>query len=70
LPEEIRAAWHVEAAVHDLDDIVGNLKMVMSNLSRWSHEKFGAVTQELEKLRKRMEELTSWNNASDKKELE
>jgi hypothetical protein len=51
LPEEICAAWHACEAVHDLCDIVGNLKKVMTSLSRWSCEKFGAVTLELEKWR-------------------
>jgi hypothetical protein len=31
--------------------------MLMSSLRRWSKEKFGAVNGELEKTRKRMEEL-------------
>jgi hypothetical protein len=70
LPDEIRAAWHACTAVHDLGDIAGNLKKVMSNLSNWSHEKFGGVTHELEKHRKRMEELIGRNNAVDRKELE
>jgi hypothetical protein len=70
LPDEIRSARHACTAVHDLGDISGNLKKVMSNLSNWSREKFGGVTHELEKLRKRMEELISRINAVDRKELE
>jgi hypothetical protein len=70
LPDEIRAAWHACAMVHDLGDIAGNLKKLMSNLSNWSHEKFGGMTHELEKLRKRIEELTGQNNVVDRKELE
>jgi hypothetical protein len=31
----------------------------MSSLKPWSHEKFGGVTSELEKLKKRLEELNS-----------
>jgi hypothetical protein len=50
--------------------VVGNLKKVMTCLTSWSHEKFGAVTLELEKLRKRLEELAGWNNLSDKKDEE
>jgi hypothetical protein len=56
--------------IHDLGDVVGNLKKVMACLTSWSRDKFGAVTRELEKLRKRLEELTARGNLSDKKEEE
>jgi hypothetical protein len=69
LSEEIRAAWHACAAVHDLGDIPGDLK-VMTSLSRLSREKFGVVTLEPEKLRKRMEELTEGSNMVNQSELE
>jgi hypothetical protein len=55
LPEEVRLVWTAWVQVHDLGDVAGNLKKVMSCLLRWSKEKFGAVSQELEKLRKRLE---------------
>jgi hypothetical protein len=38
--------------------------MLMSSLRRWSKEKFGAVNGELEKIRKRMEELGGDNLGS------
>jgi hypothetical protein len=42
-----------------LGDIAVNLQGTMSSLKPWSHEKFGGVTSELEKLKKRLEELNS-----------
>jgi hypothetical protein len=57
LPAEIKSAWEAGAPVHDLGDLANALQRIMESLKRWSHEKFGAVTSELEKLRKRLEEL-------------
>jgi hypothetical protein len=59
LPEEIRLAWTAGKPVHHLGDIAGNLKGVMLSLRKWSKVKFGAVTKELETLRKRLEELST-----------
>jgi hypothetical protein len=56
--------------VHNLGDIVGNLKKVMASLSTWSREKFRAVTQELEKLRGRLKELATRNTQEGRKEEE
>jgi hypothetical protein len=69
LPEEIRVRWQTGVSVHDLGVMSGNLRKVMSNLSVWSWEKFSAMTVELEKLRKRIEELSSRNNMVDNNEL-
>jgi hypothetical protein len=57
LPEEVCTAWAARVPVQGLGDIAGNLKRVMHSLTRWSKEKFGAITQELEKLRERLEEV-------------
>jgi hypothetical protein len=57
LPEEVRTAWAAGVPVQGLGDIAGNLKRVMHSLTRWSKEKFGAITQELDKLRERLEEV-------------
>jgi hypothetical protein len=50
-----------------LGDVVANLLGVMASLKRWSKDKFGAVTQELENLRKKLEDLNELGNtcASD-----
>jgi septation ring formation regulator EzrA len=40
-----------------LGDIAGKLKGVMSALKTWSHQKFSAVTRELETIRKKLEEI-------------
>jgi hypothetical protein len=41
-----------------MGDVDVNLTGVMQSLKKWSRQKFGAITRELEKLRKRLEELT------------
>jgi hypothetical protein len=57
LPKEIKHAWGTDAHAQNLGDIAGKLKGVMSALKTWSKEKFGAVTRELERLHKELEEL-------------
>jgi uncharacterized radical SAM superfamily protein len=52
-----------------LGDIAVNLQGTMSSLKRWSHEKFGVVTSELEKLRKRLEELNSLDAVGNEGEI-
>jgi hypothetical protein len=59
LSEEIRLEWHEGKLVHQLGDVAGNLKIIMRLLSNWSRIKSGAVTKELETLRKRLEELSN-----------
>jgi hypothetical protein len=58
LPDEIKKAWQSGGEMHNLDDIRKTLAGVMKSLGRWSHDKFGVVTRELEKVRGRMEELS------------
>jgi hypothetical protein len=57
LPDEIKHAWETGIQAQHLGDIAGKLKGVMLALKAWSQEKFGAVTRELETLRKKLEEL-------------
>jgi hypothetical protein len=52
-----------------LGDIAVNLQGTMSSLKWWSHEKFGVVTSELEKLRKRLEELNSLDAVGNEGEI-
>jgi hypothetical protein len=59
LPEDIETAWRGGKPVQHLGDIADNLHGVMTTLKKWSKEKFGAVTQELETLWKRLEELNA-----------
>jgi hypothetical protein len=70
LPEEIHLAWAAGNQIHDLGDVAENLKKVMASLTSWSRDKFRQVTWELEKLKKRREELTSRGSLSDKKDEE
>jgi hypothetical protein len=57
LPDEIKHAWETGIQARDLGDVAGKLRGVMSALKAWSREKFGAITSELEKLRRKLEEL-------------
>jgi hypothetical protein len=51
LVEAIKNAWVAGDSVQTLRDVAGNLKTVMSSLTRWSKEKFGTVSAELERIR-------------------
>jgi hypothetical protein len=52
-------AWEEGNLVQDLGGFAGKVKRVMGSLTRWSKDKFGAVTQELEQLCSRLQELES-----------
>jgi hypothetical protein len=69
LPEEIQMAWRRGKPVQSLGDIVDNLHGVMTMLIKWSKEKIGAVTQELEALRKKLEEMNVKNQDSGNEEI-
>jgi hypothetical protein len=69
LPDEIKKAWHAGGSLQNLDDIRKTLTGVMSSLGRWSHDKFGAVTKELETIRGGMEEMSVLNSPDMDKEL-
>jgi hypothetical protein len=55
---EFRCAWETGTLAQNLGDFAGKLKGVMSALKLWCREKFSVVTSELEKFRKRLEELS------------
>jgi hypothetical protein len=59
LPMEIKTAWEGGTKAQSLGDIAHSLGRVMVSLRKWSSEKFGSVTKELNTIRKGMEELSS-----------
>jgi hypothetical protein len=69
LPEEIQMAWRGGKPVQHLGDIPDKIHGVMRTLKKWSKEKFGAVTQELETLQKRLEELNVQNHDAGNEEI-
>jgi hypothetical protein len=62
LPEIVANAWHDFGAKSDLGDINMSLKKVMDVLHAWGGQKFGHVTRELARLRRKLEGLYN-NNA-------
>jgi hypothetical protein len=54
LPEEIWRAWSKGSSIHDLGDVANRLRTTMFCLKKWSFEKFGAVTKEIENIRIKM----------------
>jgi hypothetical protein len=62
LPNEIEHAWDVGVHAQDLEHVVGKLKGVMLALNTWSREKFGIVSSEIERIRKKLEELHATDN--------
>jgi hypothetical protein len=61
LEEEIRIAWNGHANATCLEKIQYKLKATMEALSGWSSQKFGAVTKEINNIRKKLERLLSNN---------
>jgi hypothetical protein len=57
LPEIIANAWHEVGPKSDLGDVNDALKKVLDVLHRWGGRKFGNVTRELAKLRRKLEQL-------------
>jgi hypothetical protein len=53
----------------DLGEVAGKLKGVMSMLNTWSREKFGAVSSEIKRIRKRLEELRGTENKEDEEDV-
>jgi hypothetical protein len=70
LAQEIKASWERGGPVHQLGNVAGKLCEVMKTLQRWSFDKFGAVTKELEELKKKMEELSLQDPIKNKQELD
>jgi hypothetical protein len=68
LSAAIGEAWKNGKQVSDLGGIAANLHGVMASLKRGSRQKFGAVTLELENLRKKLEDLDGQDNAQAKEE--
>jgi hypothetical protein len=69
LYDEVKNAWEEAGAMQNLGDVRNSLKGVMTSLKRWSQAKFGAVSKEIKKIRKRMEELIFQNPLEDQPEL-
>jgi hypothetical protein len=57
LSEESRGAWSSCSTMFNLEDVATSLRKIMSKLKVWSHNKFRAVSKELEKIQKQMEQL-------------
>lgn len=57
LAEEIKTAWCTDPSREGLGGVVAALKHVRNALRSWSKKNFGAVTNELEKLRIKVEEV-------------
>jgi hypothetical protein len=51
LPQEIKVAWEEGEPVQNLGDVGGRFRGVMKALRKWSLDKFGAVTKELDMLK-------------------
>jgi hypothetical protein len=69
LYEEVKTTWEGGGAMQNLGDIRDTLKGVMISLKKWSQAKFGVVSKEINKIRKRMEELIIQNPSEDHPEL-
>jgi hypothetical protein len=69
LPDEIAKACESGEAKTNLGDIANTLQQVMNSLNRWSNEKFGSVSRELTKIRKRLEALSDQNRAANQLEV-
>jgi CRISPR/Cas system type I-B associated protein Csh2 (Cas7 group RAMP superfamily) len=76
--------WEREASLHDaivnvwesvgnmqsLSDVSHALDIVRGSLKKWSMDKFGFVTKELQKLREKIEVLSGRTSANQEDELE
>jgi hypothetical protein len=69
LYDEVKNAWKETGAMQNLGHVRNSLKGVMTSLKRWSQAKFGVVSKEIKKIRKRMEELIVQNPSEDQPEL-
>jgi hypothetical protein len=55
--------------MYNLGELAITLQRTMRSLKRWILDKFGAVTSELEKLRKRLEELNAQDPMGNQNEI-
>jgi hypothetical protein len=69
LTDEINEVWSSSDPMTNLDDISGSLRRVMNRLKVWSNGKFGVVTKEIGKLRKKLENLEAQGPQADHAEL-
>jgi hypothetical protein len=69
LTEEIKSAWELGNSVNNLKDIAVSLQGVGRRLISWSKEKFGAVTKELARLRKQLEQLEAQDGHANHPEV-
>jgi hypothetical protein len=69
LTNEINEVWSSSDPMTNLDDISGSLRRVMNRLKVWSNGKFGVVTKEIGKLRKKLENLEAQGPQADHAEL-
>ncbi|KAM0890726.1 hypothetical protein ACQ4PT_026820 [Festuca glaucescens] len=67
LPERIAAAWRSTGQKEDLGSVRQGLDRVMAELQQWSKRKFGNVLRELDKSRKKLEELML--NGADQRDI-
>jgi hypothetical protein len=70
LPEEIKRAWEDGNPAHNLSDVASTLRRVMLSLKRWSYDKFGVVTKEIENIRNKIEEMSTQDHITHQGEIE
>jgi hypothetical protein len=70
LEHEINMAWNGHASASCLQMVHTKLKATMESLNDWSRSKFGAVTKEINKLKKDLEIAQSRQYTGYSKEVE
>jgi hypothetical protein len=61
LPEVIKSAWSNAGVKEDMGDVHAALKNVMDTLHMWGSKKFGNITRELARMRRKIESLMTGN---------
>jgi hypothetical protein len=69
LPREIKKAWEGGVHAQDLGDVALNLCRMMKSLRRWSFDKFGAVTKEIDNIQRKVEEHSGQNHVQNQVEI-
>jgi hypothetical protein len=70
LGEEIEAAWNGHTKASDMADIGVKLESVMDCLQSWSKHTIGSVPRKIEKLRKRLDLVSNYQDDYNRKEKE
>jgi hypothetical protein len=70
LPGEVQRAWEEGEPSQNLSDVATSLRRVMASLRRWSFDKFGGVTKELEAIRIKMEEFCSQDHIANQMQVD